>query len=128
LLFDSNPHKEIKNLLAEFLPKNFVPLFLNTIGVTSSVQACKIDGKTRDKLLSSLKDFAIVVTSPRADGETVMCGGVDLKEINPKTLEHKSVQNLYFAGEVLDIDGFCGGFNLQNCWSGAFVIRDSITR
>lgn len=53
--------------------------------------------------------------------EIVTAGGVDLKEINPKTLESKIVSGLYFCGEVLDIDGLTGGFNLQNCWSTGFV-------
>ena len=55
-----------------------------------------------------------------------MSGGVDLKEVNSKTLESKINKNIYFCGEVLDIDGFCGGFNLQNCWSDGFVVADSI--
>lgn len=125
-LFDSNPHKEIKNVLAEFLPRNFVTLFLNKISMSSAVECCKINGNNRDKIFDLLKNYTITVTKPRPDGETVMCGGVDLKQINPKTLEHKSIPNLYFAGEVLDIDGFCGGFNLQNCWSGAFIVSESI--
>ena len=77
-------------------------------------------------IFENLKNFKINILKPRPDGETVMCGGVDLNEINPKTLEHKFIKNLYFVGEVLDIDGFCGGFNLQNCWSGAFVISSEL--
>ena len=60
------------------------------------------------------------------DGETVTAGGVNLKEINPKTLESKLKPRIYFCGEVMDIDGFCGGFNLQNCWSTGFVVAESI--
>ena len=127
-VFDTNPHKEIKTVLADFLPKNFVFQFLNMIALNSSTECCRINGVTRDKIFENLKNFTITVLKPRPDGETVMCGGVDLKQINAKTLEHKSIPNLYFAGEVLDIDGFCGGFNLQNCWSGAFVIADAITQ
>lgn len=123
-ILNKNPHKEIKNILSEFLPKNFVPSLLNSLNITESITGCKIDGKTRDKIFETLKSYKITITKPRPDGETVMCGGVDLKQINPKTLEHKTIKNLFLAGEVLDIDGFCGGFNLQNCWSGAFVIAN----
>ena len=49
------------------------------------------------------------------------CGGVSLDEVNSKTMQSKLVKNLFFCGEVLDIDGFCGGFNLQNCWSTGFL-------
>lgn len=125
-ILNNNPHKEIKNVLAEILPKNFIPLLLEQLSINQTIPAHKIDGKTRNKIFESLTNYQITVTKPRPDGETVMAGGVDLKQINPKTLEHKHIKNLYFAGEVLDIDGFCGGFNLQNCWSNAFVISSAL--
>jgi len=125
-ILNKNPHKEIKNILSEYLPKNFVTLFLQKININETLQGSKINGKTRDKIFENMKNFSITITSPRPDGETVMAGGVDLKEINSKTLETKKIPNIYFGGEVLDIDGFCGGFNLQNCWSNAFVIADTI--
>ena len=55
-------------------------------------------------------------------------GGIDLNEINPKTMESKFVKDVYFCGEVLDIDGFCGGYNLQNCWSTAYCVAFDIKR
>lgn len=125
-VLNKNPHKEIKNILSEFLPKNFTPLFLKQLEVHETMPGHKINGKIRNSIYEGMKNFKINVTKPRPDGEIVMCGGVDLRQVNPKTLEHRSISGLYFAGEVLDIDGFCGGFNLQNCWSGAFVIRDHI--
>lgn len=125
-ILNKNPHKEIKNILSEFLPKNFVTTFLQKININETLHGSKIDGKTRDKILENMKNFTITITSPRPDGETVMAGGIDLKEINPKTLEAKKIPNIYFGGEVLDIDGFCGGFNLQNCWSNAFIISETI--
>ena len=56
----------------------------------------------------------------------ITSGGVDVSEINPKTMESKLVKNIYFCGEIMDIDGFCGGFNLQNCWSTAFCAAEAI--
>ena len=53
-------------------------------------------------------------------------GGINLKEINPKTMESKIIKDLYFCGEILDIDGFCGGFNLQNCWSTGYIAAKAI--
>ena len=80
----------------------------------------------RDKILKQLRNFEIEAVGTRPDGEVVTSGGVDLKEINPKTMESNIIPGVYFCGEVLDIDGFCGGFNLQNCWSTAFIAAQGI--
>ena len=123
---NENPHKSIKNLLSDYVPKSFAEFVLMRSGVNPDEKSHRIDGKTRDKILSSLQKFEITATGTVADGEVVTAGGVDLKEINPKTMESKIVSGVYFCGEVLDIDGFCGGFNLQNCWSTAYVAAQGI--
>lgn len=125
-LLDKNPHKEIKNLLGQIIPKSLTVWILNNLNILPETPCHKVDGKTRDKILNSLTNFNITVTGKFPDGEVVTCGGVDLKEVNAKTLESKQYKGLYFCGEVLDIDGFCGGFNLQNCWSTGFVVSQSI--
>ena len=72
----------------------------------------------RDALIKALKDFPLVITGLRGYDEAVVTrGGVDVKEIDPKTMASKKVRGLYFAGEVLDLDGATGGFNLQIAWS-----------
>ncbi len=123
---NSNPHKSIKNLMSEFVPKSFAEYVLKSLNIDAERKCHAIDGKTRDKILDKLKNFEITVTDTVPDGEVVMAGGVKLDEVNPKTLESKIVPNLYFCGEVLDIDGFCGGFNLQNCWSTGYVVATGI--
>ncbi len=123
---NSNPHKEIKNLLGQIIPKGLAVWVLNELNISQDTPCHKIDGKTRDKIIQKLENFEITVTGKVPDGEVVTCGGVDLKEVNPKTLESKKYSGLYFCGEVLDIDGFCGGFNLQNCWSTGYVAAESI--
>ncbi len=121
-LMNQNPHKSIKNLLSEYVPKSFAEHILD-----NPDQKChKIDGKTRDEILDKLHNYTLTIKSASKDGEVVTCGGVDLKEINPKTMESKITPNVYFCGEVIDIDGFCGGFNLQNCWSTAFCAAEGI--
>lgn len=125
-ILNDNSKKDIKNILSKYLPQNFVGFFLEKIGVNPVLKGFEINSKIRDLIFDSLKNYQIQVLSPRPDGETVMAGGVDLKQINPKTLECKNIPGIYFVGEVLDIDGFCGGFNLQNCWSGAFAVAESI--
>lgn len=125
-ILNENPHKDIKNILAQFVPKSFVQYLLDELGIPSELKAHKINSKIRNLILDNMYNYTITVTGKIQDGEVVTCGGVDLKEINPKTLESKSLRNLYFCGEVLDIDGFCGGFNLQNCWSTGYVAAKSI--
>ena len=124
---NSNPHKSIKNLLSEYVVKSFAEYILKDLGISADMKCHEINGKIRDKILNKLQNFEITVVGTVPDGEVVMAGGVDLKEVNPKTLESKLHKNIYFCGEVLDIDGFCGGFNLQNCWSTGYVVAKSLS-
>jgi len=80
----------------------------------------------RDLIFKSLAAFEVNVISPARDGEVVTSGGVCLDEINPKTMQSKLIDGLYFCGEVIDVDGFCGGFNLQNCWSTGYISGISV--
>lgn len=123
---NKHPHKEIKNLLGQFVPKSFAEFVLENLNIEKGTPCHKITGKLRDKIYKKLTTFEVTIISKVPDGEVVTCGGIDLKEINSKTMESKKYPNLYFCGEVLDIDGFCGGFNLQNCWSTAFVVAQSV--
>lgn len=116
---NSNPHKEIKNVISKYLPQKIVTVILKDLDETEKCH--KINGKTRDLILDRIHNFKITVTGTNQGEETVTAGGVDLDEINPKTMQSKKYPNLYFIGEVLNIDGFCGGFNLQNAWSTAYV-------
>ena len=125
-ILNENPHKEIKNILAQFIPKSLSRYLLKKLNIHPELKAHSINSQIRNKITENLQDFEIIVTNKVPDSEVVTCGGVDLKEINPKTLEAKSLPNLYFCGEVLDIDGFCGGFNLQNCWSTGYLAAKSI--
>ena len=123
---NSNPHKSIKNLLSEHIPKSFADFVLRELKINSDLKCHAIDGKTRDRILDKLHNFEFTITGTFPDGEVVTSGGVDLKEVNSKNMESKIVPHIYFCGEVLDIDGFCGGFNLQNCWSTGYVASQGI--
>jgi predicted Rossmann fold flavoprotein len=125
-LLNINSKKDIKNLVSEFVPKSIAEFILEKINIKLDEKCCNINGKTRDLILDALQNFTIEVTSPAKEGEVVTSGGVSLDEINPKTMESKLIDGLYFCGEVIDVDGFCGGFNLQNCWSTGFVAGSSI--
>ena len=119
---NENPHKSIKNLLSEYVPKSFAEFILDN----PDEKCHRIDGKMRDKILDKLQNFTVTAVGTVPDGEVVTSGGVDLNEINPKTMQSKLVNNVYFCGEVMDIDGFCGGFNLQNCWSTGYSAAQGI--
>lgn len=123
-ILNSNPHKEIKNIVSEFLPSKFSKYILKNID--EKTKAHQINGDLRDLILNRIHNFKITITGANKGEETVTAGGVDLDEINPKTMEVKKVPNLYCIGEVLNIDGFCGGFNLQNAWSTAYVCAKGI--
>lgn len=123
---NNNPHKSIKNLLSEYLPKSFGEFVLKDLNIDPDEKCHRINGKTRDKILDRLRNFTVNVVGTVPDGEVVTAGGVDLKEVNPKTMESRLVKGVYFCGEVLDIDGFCGGFNLQSCWSTGSIAAEAI--
>ena len=123
---NTNPHKSIKNLLSEHIPKSFAEFVLTELKINPDTKSHAIDGKTRDKIFNKLQNFEVNVTGTFPDGEVVTAGGVDLNEINSKNMQSKLVPHVYFCGEVMDIDGFCGGFNLQNCWSTGYLAAQGI--
>lgn len=121
-LFNKNPHKTLKNLLSQYLPKTLITEIIEN----SDIECHKINSEMRKSILSSLREFELSVYGTSSGGETVTSGGVALNEINSKTMMSKLIKNLYFCGEVIDVDGFCGGFNLQNCWATAYVAAQGI--
>ena len=124
---NDNPHKEIKNQLGKYVPKAVAQYILNNLGIDLQTPAHKINGKMRDLIIDKLENFKITIKAKVPDGEVVTAGGIDLKEINSKTMEAKKFPNLIFCGEILDIDGFCGGFNLQNCWSTGYIAAKTVS-
>lgn len=123
-LLNTNPHKDVKNILSKFIPHGLIKYLIGNI---AEIKAHRIDGKTRDYILSRIHHLELTVIGTNKGEETVTAGGIDLSEINPKTMELKKYQNIYCIGEALNIDGFCGGYNLQNAWSTAFVAKEAIT-
>lgn len=126
LIFDTNPKKNLINVLNDLLPKSFANLILEKHGISSEQKCCTIRSNTKILLDKIFRNYELDVIATRKDGEIVTCGGVNLNEINPKTFQSKIIENLYFCGEVLNVDGFCGGFNLQNCWASGFLSAESI--
>lgn len=123
-VLNSNPHKEIKNILSNFLPQKVVKYVLS--GMNETEKAHNINGKIRELILEKIHHFKLNITGTNRGEETVTAGGVNLNEINPKTMEVKKHPKLYCIGEFLNIDGLCGGFNLQNAWSTAYIASTGI--
>ncbi len=124
---NKNSKKDIKNILSDYIPQKLAEFLLKAINIPIDLKAHLINSEKRKKIVEILTDYKINVSGRNSEGEIVSAGGICLDEINPKTMESKLVKNLYFCGEILDIDGFCGGFNLQNCWSTGFIVGNSIT-
>jgi len=125
---NKNPHKTIKNILTDYIPQKLGMYILDGLGINTELHAHSINGKTRDMIIDKISRFNIIVSGTDKGEETVMAGGINLDEVIPQTMEIKKYPNLYAIGEILNIDGFCGGFNLQNAWSTAYVAADSITQ
>ena len=123
----SEPQKEAVNVLARFLPKNLANVIFCKENINAFQKAGQFTKNDRQKISKSVTALSLNIISVEKGEEIVTAGGVDLKEINPKTMESKLVENLYFCGEVLDIDGLTGGFNLQNCWSTGFIAGNSLS-
>ena len=116
--FQKFKHKSIKNALVELLPTKLIAPILDLAYIDENK---KIDAVTKDerrRLLEVLRGLTLTVTKTRPIDEAIVtAGGVDVNEVNPKTMESKLIKNLFIVGEVLDIDGFTGGFNLQAAWA-----------
>jgi len=120
--FDSNKNKKIKSVLKLLLPRKLIPVCLEMSGMDGDKLCNLITSQERKRLKLWLKDFRLEVTGHRSFNEAIItAGGVNLKEVNPRTLESRLVKNLYFAGEVLDIDAATGGFNLQAAFSTGYL-------
>ena len=116
--FGENSNKAVRNVVSAVYPGKMVPVILERAGIHPDTPVHDITKQQRQALLHSTKHFALTLTSLRGFNEAVITrGGVAVKEIDPSTMGSKLVSGLYFAGEVLDVDGYTGGFNLQIAWS-----------
>lgn len=119
--FEVNKNKHLINGLDKLLPKSLIPIIIKRTGISENKPINAITKKDRDVLVHTLKNLSFDFASFRDINEAIITkGGINVKEINPKTMESKLISGIYFAGEVLDVDGFTGGFNLQIAWSSAY--------
>lgn len=120
--FDNNGKKMFKNVLENLLPQKAISTFIQLTEIPASKPCHQITGEERNKLLHLLKEFTLHVDSLfDIEYAIVTAGGIDLKQIDSQTMQSKVVDKLFFAGEILDVHGPTGGYNLQICWSTGYV-------
>jgi len=128
-LISANPKKKVVNILAEFVPKRIGIFLCKRAGCDEELSAGQLKKDVRKKLIEDIKALPLSIVRTREIGEaTVTRGGVSLKEIEPKTMESKICSGLFFAGEVIDVDGPCGGYNLQICFSTGALAGSNATQ
>lgn len=117
-----NSNKDFINSLSALLPHKLVPVIVKLSGIQPSTKCNQITKEMRHRLVELLKGLEVNITSFRSIDEAIVTsGGVNVKEIDPKTMQSKLVKNLYFAGEVIDVDAYTGGFNLQIAFSTGYL-------
>ena len=121
-----NPQKESLTVLSEYIPKNLASILFEKEKIDPKTKSGQLKRTDREKIFKLITSLKLHATKTVNGEEIVMAGGVDLNEIDSKTMESKVVKSLYFCGEVLDIDGLTGGFNLQNCWSTGYIAGSSL--
>lgn len=120
--FEKEKNKSFKNSLNDLLPKKLIDTVIELSEIDENKKVNEITKKERMKLIQILKHFEITITGFRPIEEAIITsGGISTKEINPKTMESKIIRGLYFAGEIIDVDAYTGGFNLQIAYSTGYT-------
>jgi len=125
--FEEEKNKQYKNALDSLLPKKLIPVVIELSKIQENKKVNEISRDERQNLVRLIKNLEFTLLGLRGFNEAIITqGGVEVKEINPSTMESKLVKNVYFIGEVLDVDAVTGGFNLQVAWSTAYAAAQNI--
>ena len=125
--FSEFANRDFINSLEKLLPNKLIPVIVKRSAIPPSLKVNQITKEQRQSLVELFKNFTVDISDFRPINEAIVTsGGVDVKEINPKTMQSKLVDNLYFAGEVIDVDAYTGGFNLQIAFSTGFLCGNNI--
>ena len=126
---EENPKRSFHNLLGGLAGRSMVPVLEQLTGIPGEQRCTDFTREQRQKLIQILKAFPVSVSGTRPIDEAIVtAGGVSTKEVDPRTMESKLVKGLYFAGEVLDLDAYTGGFNLQIAWCTGFVAGNAVEK
>ena len=125
--FDEFKNKQFKNSLSHLYPSKLIPIMIQLSGINPEKKVNEISKEERHGLVHLTKNLVLTLHSLRDYNEAIITqGGISVKEVNPTTMESKLIPNLYFAGEVLDLDAFTGGYNLQIAWSTGYAAGNNI--
>ena len=120
--FQAQANKDFQNALGSLLPRLMIPVIIERTGIPPETKVHDLTRGQRRQLLEQLKGFRVDIQGLRPVEEAIVTsGGVKTKEVNPTTMESKLVPGLYLAGELLDVDGYTGGFNLQIAWATGYA-------
>ena len=127
--FAERSNQDFQNILGSLVPRLMVPVMVELTGIPAHTKGHEISKGQRRRLLETLKMLTIHITGPRSLSDAIVtAGGVKVGEIDPKTMASKKVPGLFFAGEVMDVDAYTGGFNLQIAWATGNVAGDSAAK
>ena len=125
--FKSALNKDFKNALDELLPKKLIPVIISLSGIDENKKVNSITKEERKTLVNLIQGLTLTVKGLRPIAEAIVtAGGIDVKEIDPSTMQSKIIENLFFAGEVIDVDAFTGGYNVQIALSTGYIAGDKI--
>ena len=124
---DANGKKKFRNVFSDWLPAQLVPVFMEVLKLDGEKECSQVSASERKAIRKLFKNWTLEITGHRPWEEAIVtAGGVATSEVSPKTMESKLITGLHFAGEVLDLDGETGGFNLQIAWSTGWVAGDAV--
>ena len=125
--FDENRNKQFKNAVDKLFPAKLKPVMIERSGIDPDKKVNEISREERQRFVAMIKNFQMTLTGLREFKEAIITkGGIEVKQIDPGTMESKLVKDLYFIGEVLDLDALTGGFNLQIAWSTAYIAGNAV--
>ena len=120
--FDENKNKQFRNSVSKLLPSKLIPIIIDLSGIDPDKKVNEISKEERNHFVQMLKNLTMTINGLRGWNEAIITkGGINVKDVNPSTMESKLVSNLFFAGEVLDLDAMTGGYNLQIAWSTGYL-------
>ncbi|MDD2970175.1 MAG: NAD(P)/FAD-dependent oxidoreductase [Lachnospiraceae bacterium] len=124
--FEENRNKQFKNAIAGLFPLKLIPVMIKESGIDPEKPVYQISREERKEFGHLIKNWNMTITGTRSFREAIITqGGVSVKDINPSTMESKRIKNLFFAGEMIDVDALTGGFNLQIAWSTGHLAGES---
>ena len=127
--FEEFKNREYKNSLDKLLPQKMINVIIELTGINPYKKVNEITKEERKKIVNILKCLEITISGFGGFNEAIVtAGGINIKEIDPKTMQSKIVKGLYFAGEIIDVDALTGGFNLQIAYSTGVCSRKGVTK